>query len=193
MKNDSITKSPGQNKTPAFLSQLNLDLINKLYKQNKELQKDGQEKDKTETKTTSQPITVTQFSRIRDEYDPARPNDYEDVLVEREKMRKKEEDERMKELERLRAIEEQARGNSNWSGFKFVVSRVEKPEGLEIEPEIVPEVAVDEEEEVSTEEKVLRMLEKQGWKMGEGNFIVKTSHNNRIGKTWTRNDDSVDC
>jgi len=113
LKNDSITKSPGQNKTPAFLSHLNLDLINKLYKQNKELQKDGQEKEKTETKNISQPITVTQISRIRDEYDPARPNDYEDVLVEREKMKKKEEEERLKELERLRAIEEQERGNRN--------------------------------------------------------------------------------
>jgi hypothetical protein len=31
----------------------------------------------------------------------------------------------------------------------------------------VPNV-IEEEEEVTTEEKVLRMLEKQGWKMGEG-------------------------
>lgn len=73
------------------------------------------------------------------------------------------------------------------------MSRVEKPESLEIEPEIAPEVAVDEEEEVSTEEKVLRMLEKQGWKMGEGNHMVQRGHNVRIGKTWTRYDDSIDC
>jgi hypothetical protein len=103
LKNDN--RSQPQNKAP-FVSQINLDLINKLYKQNKELQKDNPEKEKAETKNlTTQSIPVSQISRIRDEYDPARPNDYESVLAEREKNRRKEE-ERIKELERMRIEEE---------------------------------------------------------------------------------------
>ncbi len=41
----------------------------------------------------------TSFLGVSDEYDPLRPNDYEDFVKKRKEMRKKEEDQKRKEKE----------------------------------------------------------------------------------------------
>jgi hypothetical protein len=62
---------------PSFLSTLNLDRINDLYKRNKELNKESQESHDTKKKISSSTISITSIQQIKEEYDPARPNDYE--------------------------------------------------------------------------------------------------------------------
>lgn len=104
-KSDSKKHESKPLNAPSFPGQINLDLLNKLYK-NKGLQKETNEKQEIKP---SQAISINSLQKIKDEYDPARPNDYESILEERQKLKlKEEEEERLQEQERNRIIEEEA-------------------------------------------------------------------------------------
>lgn len=99
-ENAGSVKHAGPKKVPAFVPDINMQLINKLY-----ADKDLANKDKKEVKKPTAPITGDtvshQFMKSRDEYDPARPNDYEVVLEERRKKQMEEEEQRQKALEKM--------------------------------------------------------------------------------------------
>lgn len=143
-------KETGPKKIQPFAPNIDMSFINKLYADKDLGNKEKKEEKKDTKKPAPAPIADNasiKIQKLREEYDPARPNDYEWVLEERRRRQAAEEEERkQKEAEELAMQEE-----GNLSKYPTM-----EEEGAEIE------------EEPSDEEKIMKMLEKQGWKMGEG-------------------------
>ena len=93
---------------PAFVPNIDLQFINKLYADkelaNKDINKEATKEKKEVKKPVSTPVesaATIQLSKLRDEYDPARPNDYETVLEERRRRQQEEEERKQRESERM--------------------------------------------------------------------------------------------
>ncbi len=95
---------------PSFVPNIDLSLINKLYADkdlaNKDVNKDANKEKKDAKKTASESGAKIQLQKFRDEYDPARPNDYEKVLEDRTRRQKDEEEKKLKEMEKIQEEEE---------------------------------------------------------------------------------------
>ena len=78
-------------KKPADLvPKVDLDFINKLYNKNIDQKKDKDAEQKPVKKATVSNYVKPSY-KVKDEYDPARPNDYEQIAYERDKKEKEEE------------------------------------------------------------------------------------------------------
>ena len=94
----SNSRAGNQKKMPAFVPVVDMQFINKLYADKDLASKQSKDTKKVETTPITEPATL-QFQKLRDEYDPARPNDYEAVLEERRRRQHEEELQRQKEIE----------------------------------------------------------------------------------------------
>ena len=100
-ENPGSARFAGPKKVPAFVPDINMQLINKLYADKDLANKDKKDVKKPAASTTGDAVVSHQFMKSRDEYDPARPNDYEAVLEERRKKQMEEEEQRQKALEKM--------------------------------------------------------------------------------------------
>jgi len=94
---------------PAFVPNIDLQFINKLYA-DKDLANKEANKDKKETKKptviSAEDATSIQLHKLREEYDPARPNEYEVVLEERRRKQQEEEERKQREMDKIHEEED---------------------------------------------------------------------------------------
>jgi len=157
-KSEENAANKAPKKIQPFAPNIDMSFINKLYADKDLANKEKKEDKDKEKKEVKKPVVVPKaddasikISKLREEYDPARPNDYEAVLEDRRRRQAEEEERRQREAERIQEEE-------SYIGLQEGGADLSKYPTMEEEVE----------EEPSDEEKIMKMLEKQGWKMGEG-------------------------
>ena len=96
-ENTANKKEAGPKKIQPFAPNIDMSFINKLYADKDLGNKEKKEEKKDTKKSTPVPIAdnaTIKIQKLREEYDPARPNDYEYVLEERRRRQAAEEEER---------------------------------------------------------------------------------------------------
>lgn len=198
-------KTPNDEK-PVFQKpdfKLNLDLINNMYKQQINPKKDNPTPKKNEVSVSSvsnekvliplmKKENLIPCNKQNEEYDPAKPNDYESLVHERsEKERKQRETEKKAKME----IEEpkesfkdsrenfqlNSNNNNNFSNKNPNFRQNNKlvsPKSTIVNKYyysklflILEEIPMTE-KEISNEEKIIKMMEKSGWKFGQGIYFI---------------------
>lgn len=104
-ENAANKKEAGPKKIQPFAPNIDMSFINKLYADKDLGNKEKKEEKKDTKKPAPAPIAdnaTIKIQKLREEYDPARPNDYEYVLEERKRRQAAEEEERkQKEAEEI--------------------------------------------------------------------------------------------
>lgn len=140
------------------MPEVDLDLIGKMFAQ--KMADSSKDARHLSSRKASQPATEEQSQqKVRDRYNPMAPNNYEQVLRERELLAEEEKEKQLQEEYLLRAqLYEQAGKNKG--------------------PE--EKVAIMDDSNALIDRKIVRMLEKHGWEYGKGIGLMEDGIKNPL-------------